>query len=114
MPAGSLTSLPSVAAIVPPPPIRTPSSAPFDAAEDAADDRADAGAGADLPDLALDAFALERLRDGAAHRIVAAVDRDLIERDRQAALALGARRLRVTELTTPRIVEPAGISTWSP
>src|SRR5262245_13252510 len=31
------------------------------AADDAADDRADARAGADLADLALDAFALERL-----------------------------------------------------
>ena len=47
VPGGSVTSLPSVAAIVPPPPIRTPSTRAFHAAEDAADDRADAGAGAD-------------------------------------------------------------------
>ena len=88
-----MTSLPSVAAMVPPPPMSTPSSAPLHAADDAADDRADGRAGADLRDFTLDAFALERLRDGAAHRIVAAANRDLIERDRQAALAVGPARL---------------------
>ena len=40
-PGGSVTSLPSVAAMVPPPPIRTPSTAPLRAADDAAEDRAD-------------------------------------------------------------------------
>ena len=44
VPAGSSTSLPSVAAIVPPPPIRMPASAPLAPPRIAADDRADARA----------------------------------------------------------------------
>src|SRR3954462_10090304 len=66
----------------------------LDPADDAADDRADTGAGANLAGLTLDPLALERLGDGAAHRIVAAVDRQLVERHREAALALHAGRLR--------------------
>ena len=61
-PCGSSTSLPSVAAIVPPPPISDAGHRALEAAEDAADDRADAGAHADAAGLALDAFALDRLR----------------------------------------------------
>ena len=44
------------------------------AAENAADDRADAGARANAPGLALEAFALERLRHVGAHVVRAAVD----------------------------------------
>ena len=65
----------------------------LEAAEDAADDRADAGAGADPAGLAADAFALERLGDRGADRIASAVDRDLIECQRQLALPLEAARL---------------------
>ena len=61
-------------------------------AEDAPDDRPHRGAGADAANLPLHAFALERLRHRAAHRIAAAVDRHLIERHGQAALAVGPRR----------------------
>src|SRR3954454_11856523 len=68
----------------------------LDPAEDAANHRPDTGAGANLPGLPLYPLALERLGDGAAHRIVAAVDRDLVERHRQAALALCAGRIRDT------------------
>ena len=46
-----------------------------------------------LPASPLMPFALDRLRHRGVDRIAPAADRDLIERDRQAALAVGARRL---------------------
>ena len=60
------------------------------APEDAADDRADSSPGADLGRLTLDALALDGLRDGAAHRVGAPVDGQLIEHDGQAPLPLEA------------------------
>src|SRR4029077_4877702 len=74
------------------------------AAEDAAENCADAGARADLAGFTLDAFALERLADRAAHRIGAPVDAHLVERDGEAALAIGARRLvhRANDAARPR------------
>ena len=57
--------------------------------------------------LALDAFALERLRDGRADRIRAAVDRDRSN----ATVRLPLRSMRpawFTELTTPRIDRAGG------
>ena len=46
-----------------------------------------------FPASPLDAFAFERLGDRGAERIVAAVDRDLIEGHRHAALPLDAAGL---------------------
>src|SRR6185503_15632844 len=60
------------------------------AAEDSADDRANTGASADLGHIALDTFALDRIDDRSLNRIVAAVDRDLIERQRHLSLAIEA------------------------
>ena len=93
VPGGSVTSLPSVAAIVPPPPISTPRTAPFTPPMMPPMIAPTADPAPMLPDFSLDAFALERLRDRAAHRIVAAAHGNLIERDRQTALPIGARRL---------------------
>ena len=90
VPAGSSTSLPSVAAIVPPPPIRMPASAPLAPPRMRADDRADAGAGADPAGFASDALALERFGHRRAHRIGTVADREPVERHRQAARALDA------------------------
>ena len=93
VPGGSVTSLPSVAAIVPPPPIRTPSTAPLTPPRMPPMIAPTPEPAPILPDFSSDAFALERLRDRAAHRIVAAAHGNLIERYRQAALPIGARRL---------------------
>ena len=82
----------------------------FAAAENRAEDAADARANPDLFLLAHDPFALERLRHGGANRIGAAVDRDAIEGDRQAPLR-SVRVASLTELTTPRITDPAGTMT---
>ena len=90
VPGGRSTSLPSVAATTPPPPIRMPAMRALEAAEDAADDRADARAGADLADLTLDALALDRLGDGAADRVAAPVHGELVEAHGEAALPVDA------------------------
>ena len=93
VPGGSSTSLPSVAAIVPPPPIRMPASAPF-----APPRMPPMIAPTPAPTPIFPASPLMPSLSSAcvtvrADRIRAAVDRDLVERDRHAALALGARRL---------------------
>ena len=62
----------------------------LDAADDAADDRADRGSGANACGFSLDAFAFERLRHRAAHRVDTFAHRDLVERNRQLPSTIGA------------------------
>src|SRR5918997_406901 len=64
----------------------------LEAAQDAADDGADAGGRADLAGLTTNTGAFDRLCDRRANRIVAAVDRDLIEAEREHALPFETAR----------------------
>src|SRR5262249_13232000 len=63
------------------------------AADDATDDPADGAARADLADLTLDAFALDRLRHRSTDRVAAPLDGNLVERHRHAAFAIRPRGL---------------------
>src|SRR5687768_8379203 len=62
----------------------------LEAAQDAANDRADTRASTDSASFAPDAFTLDRLGHGAAHRVGPAVDSDLIEADCHLGCAVGA------------------------
>ena len=93
VPGGSVTSFPSVAAIVPPPPISTPRTAPLAPPRIPPMIAPTADPAPMRPTSPLMPFALERLRDRAAHGIVAAAHGNLIECYRQTPLPIGTARL---------------------
>ena len=68
----------------------TPSSAPFTAPMMPPMIAPMPAPAADPRCLALDPFALERLCDGATHRVIPAANRELVERDGQAAFSISS------------------------
>ena len=92
-PAGRVTSLPSVAAIVPPPPMSTPSSAPLAPPRMPPMIAPTPAPAPILPTSPLIPSLSIAWRHRGVDRIAPAANRDLIERDRQAAFAVGPRGL---------------------